>query len=501
MKILVIQLARLGDIYQSWPSLSALRRAYPGAQIDLLVRARFSEAAIGAPVDQILNFPSQEVLDLVLSDVDFDPAIAELSNFVEKLSARDYDKIINLSFSPSSSYLTKLISGPGTEVRGYTRHADGFLDLPEDGSAYFYAQVGVGRFNRYHVTDIFANVANVDLVAEDYKIDPEPRLSESDRESLSALSGTKPFIICHIGGSTPAKRYPAYKWRQALLKLEKEWTGFVYLVGDQSDLAAADEILLDSNLKRSYSLVGRLSLMGVASAVQASELLVCNDSVVQHLASLSDKKTLNLSFSSVNFWETGPLACGSRILWAEAPEFLPSDRVSHHILGLLNNFEADFPYIQVNQDLLKAEKYSLVGFDQKDYCWDFIKALYTGSDFPKLKESDVHQALGRLQQAIHLGLDHLSPSKSSRQLQIMGEILVQVDELFEMIAKIVPEVAPIVSWFKAEKIRIAPGDFEQIRMKTLEVFKNADLILAVAQGQTRIHPIHRSLDASPSLEG
>ena len=66
MKILVIQLARLGDIYQTWPSVFALKRKYPEAKIDLLVRERFAAATHGlSAVDEVVHFPSREVLDLV----------------------------------------------------------------------------------------------------------------------------------------------------------------------------------------------------------------------------------------------------------------------------------------------------------------------------------------------------------------------------------------------------------------------------------------------------
>ena len=47
MKILIIQLARLGDIYQSWPTLKAVKRANPGAEIHFLTRSKFAAAAPG----------------------------------------------------------------------------------------------------------------------------------------------------------------------------------------------------------------------------------------------------------------------------------------------------------------------------------------------------------------------------------------------------------------------------------------------------------------------
>ena len=68
MKILVIQLARLGDIYTTWPILRALKRKFPDAQLDLLVRKRFAEACEGLEYLSGLHiFESDQVLEPLLS--------------------------------------------------------------------------------------------------------------------------------------------------------------------------------------------------------------------------------------------------------------------------------------------------------------------------------------------------------------------------------------------------------------------------------------------------
>src|SRR5205807_1295099 len=74
---------------------------------------------------------------------------AELKSFLQPLCEANFDTIINLSFSPASSFLTDYLASSRTDVRGYTRHSDGHFNIPDDTSAYFYAQVGIGRANRY----------------------------------------------------------------------------------------------------------------------------------------------------------------------------------------------------------------------------------------------------------------------------------------------------------------------------------------------------------------
>ena len=63
MKILILQLARLGDLYMSWPAMKALRRQYPTAEIHLMVRSSFKEAMVGNnSVNKIIELNSEKIL-------------------------------------------------------------------------------------------------------------------------------------------------------------------------------------------------------------------------------------------------------------------------------------------------------------------------------------------------------------------------------------------------------------------------------------------------------
>ena len=126
MKILVLQLARFGDIYLTWPTLRALHRAHPGAEIHFLVREKFLGATNGLANVIVHTLPTADLLGGTNGTIE--------SRFTEWLTpiGGEWDMIVNLSFSPASSYLTDLLRTQKTIVRGYTRHADGFLAIPDD---------------------------------------------------------------------------------------------------------------------------------------------------------------------------------------------------------------------------------------------------------------------------------------------------------------------------------------------------------------------------------
>src|SRR4051812_15959311 len=109
MRILVLQLARFGDIYQSWPALRALRRKHPAAELHVLVRSRFRAALTGLDGIIVHELPTAEILKPVIETGDEMRALQLLDQFVADLNNPGFERIINLSFSPFSSYLTDLL--------------------------------------------------------------------------------------------------------------------------------------------------------------------------------------------------------------------------------------------------------------------------------------------------------------------------------------------------------------------------------------------------------
>src|SRR4051812_29789268 len=102
MKILVLQLARLGDILLTLPTMKALRKKYPEAEIHLMVRQKFSAAAeLCSEVDRILTLDTQAALEPFLSEpLQVPEASDQIARWTESLREQNYDLIVNLTFSP-----------------------------------------------------------------------------------------------------------------------------------------------------------------------------------------------------------------------------------------------------------------------------------------------------------------------------------------------------------------------------------------------------------------
>lgn len=462
MKILCLQLARFGDIYQTWPTLNALKRYFPDAEIHLLVRERFASATHGlASVDKVWSLPNRSIFEPLLAPSPSpEDSLALLNQFVSQLRMENFDRIINLSFSPASSILTEMISNKSCLVTGYSRFSDGYLSLPDDASAYFYGQVGVERQNRIHISDLFALVAGVELAEEDFsapKIQPKLKVSEK-------------YIAIHVGASQPQKSCNSAQWKRLTELLLTTYNGKIVFIGGPSE----GHLVPDITHERVLSLVGKGELHDFFSVIQEAQLLIGGDSVMIQIASLTQTPTLNISLSCVRFWETGPRAKGSRIIWFNEAKDTDMIQVSAEAIAMLNQKRTAYPMIQREAGF--GVIYSLHGYIENDFEWDLIRAIYMNAEFPKLETADQFSAMQKLGELAQLGLEHVGQIRRGSKNELAVSILNQVDHLVGEVGRLVPSLYSAVRWYQGEKSRIGPGTVTEILDKTEDVFKRLAMI-------------------------
>jgi ADP-heptose:LPS heptosyltransferase len=478
MRILVLQLARFGDIYQTWPTLRALHRTHPEAEIHVLVRESFKEALIGLPFVRARVLPTAEILAPIFAGDDLNGSQTLWADFLAELERFQFDRVINLSFSPFSSYLTDWLTPevqpPTMRISGYTRHGDGFLAIPDDPSAYFYAQVGIGKGNRYHLTEIFAAVAQVELGEEDFGPSPEaPAIAREDR------------IAIHIGASQAEKIYPPELWARAIGEIRRRSAKTeLVLIGVAKERAMAETIVETSGARDVVNLVGQTKIQDLFPILAGARLLIGADSAPVHIASLTATPVLNLSSPTVNFWETGPFSRGSRILWSEQISDIDPLRVCEEALALHENRPPCGPCI-VRAETCAAE-YLEHGFQGDDFRWKLIQAIYTGADFPELTDRRDVLAFQRLFELAELAVQQLKVlSARMSGAGTAAEILAAVDEMLKGVETFSPNVEPVVQWFNTQRLRLPPADPFVTLQSTLNLFEELMWVAAVYRRQAR----------------
>lgn len=461
MKTLVLQLARLGDIYQTWPVLAALKRLHPDSELHLLTRAKFAAATEGLGiVDKHWLLDTREVLSPLIDEPSgIDEAMRKLDELRERLVSERFERVINLSFSPFSSFLTYEISRQALVVRGYTRFDDGYLNIPDDASAYFYAQVGIDRPNRLHITDLFAHVAGVELEESDWTI------LEQHEESTGEESGT---ILLHVGASVELKTLSVPKWQMVAKGLLSRWPGPVVLIGSEGERAKAEQIAAISGERKPENLVGRTSLQELISLIRDARLLIGGDSGPVQIASLVNTPVLNISLRSVSFWETGPRSKGSRILRVDDESQIAAEEIVDEAMALMRGEPSKLGAIMVP---VRNGPYTETSGKKDCFDWDLLRALYMGADFPPPPSELFLLGLRRLNEVSDLALEQIETIEKNPGNTIAVSILEQSDILMDQIMSLVPDVAPIVRWFQTEKIRIGPRPVGELIQVTRDVYR------------------------------
>lgn len=451
MKILVLQLARFGDIFMTWPILSALHRQYEGVEIHGLVRSRFKEALQGHPhCQKVIELPSKEwiasvIEELKVDQTSFSVSLKKVDLFIESLKAEKYDRIINFSFSPLSSYIVHALEREGVQVTGYSRFQDGSFRCCDAVSQYFYDQVGETRENRFHVIDLMASMADVDLLESDFKCAPAS-------PELTYVLPAK-YVLVQLGASQSKKSLASFQWVRLFKHLLNELPSYHFvLVGSKEDKATSDEIQYFLKSNKVISLVGQTALTDLFTLLEKAEFALCTDSVLIQMANLKQKRTLSLSFKTVNFWETGPLAPGSAVYLSTHPETFEIQKAAEKIAAFaIGKMEPDF-----YQTRLEIPRFASVSLMDNDFNWNLIQALYLNASFPVCDDYSFIQICTKMTELNDIICESYQ-GLNSKNFESLILVIERTEETLFATEKLHSAAAILIRWLLGRRIQLGPA--------------------------------------------
>ncbi|HRK01331.1 MAG TPA: glycosyltransferase family 9 protein [Oligoflexia bacterium] len=314
-KILIIQLARFGDILQTLPSIQGLKSKYPECEITLLVRSTFRDAALLSPfVDHLIEFPTREILGPYFSEPSDDNKAVTLAHLIRFLAndfmRQKYDLCLNLTFSKSSSLLTQMITA--TEKRGLQRSRDHEVAVKDPWSQYFLAQVSNRNLNILHLNDLFARICGV----EDYSYPVQLGATSMPRD-VEAPEAKKKYLGIQIGASVAGKTLDVATWKTICEYLKKSFGSHTLVFFGSSDEKHSIHAIAPNE---SIVLAGKLRLQENVRWIRACEHIVTPDTAMVHLASLAGTNVINISLGGVRAQETGPYGEGHSVLIPKSPK-------------------------------------------------------------------------------------------------------------------------------------------------------------------------------------
>ncbi len=339
-RILVLQLARLGDLVQTWPLLTRLRQAYPGAGLTLLTDQRLLALSDAGPcLDEILGFDYQGLTSQV--EQDWPGAYQRVAGLLQDLRTREFDLVFNLNFSRLSLLLTYLLGAP---AHGFLPAAGGREFSRGPWLAWIYSLVHARQFNRFHLTDVFRHLASAPALA-------------ATPSAAAPFPGGEPLIALQLATRHARRTWPLEHFTRLADFFVSRMGARVLLLGTKAERGLGERLraaLSPASRERVVNLQGQTGLAELAGQIKQTNFLVSGDTGTLHLAAALGVPCLALFLGPALCFETGPYGCGHYVLQAEPPchpcleaaspcpqegqvclEMLPPLAVGQMVVGLL----------------------------------------------------------------------------------------------------------------------------------------------------------------------
>lgn len=293
-RILLIKPSSLGDIVHAVPTLSALRAAFPQADIAWLVKRQWAGL-----LERV------EGLDRIWP---VEPSLAGWLGQIPKLRAAGFDLVVDLQGLFRSGAIARL-TGCSTRV--------GFANARE-GSPFFYTHRVPVPTRDMHAVDRYLLVAAALGALKGGKPEFRLRPLQADQEEVLRLldgHGVKaggPWIAMNVSARWPTKRWPLESFAAVADQIHQEGLGPVVLIGGPDERADAETIKRMMN-NTPVDLTGETSVGLLPALLKSTALLLTNDSGPMHVAAAVGTPVVAL-FGPTSPLRTGPYGAEHRVI-------------------------------------------------------------------------------------------------------------------------------------------------------------------------------------------
>jgi predicted lipopolysaccharide heptosyltransferase III len=308
MKILLLQLKRIGDLILTMPAIAALRDKFPGARITLVVARECADLLPAiASVDRTL------VARRKLRDVRMFFAVAR-----EK-----FDYCIDFTRNDRSALLA-FLSGAQKRVVSHR------IKVQSKSRARVYNEFARHRMREMHTLDYhLALLEPLGIGNAPPALRLElPRTAREQADKLRRDSKIEnAFIIFHPGSARVEKFWETQRWADVIDHARRDYDVDLVLTGGASEIEQEHIREIKAKLRQQIvDLSGKTDLLTLTALIAQARLLVTVDSAPMHLAAATQTPQVVL-FGPTNPFHWRPRESPALILQGESPtpivEFSP----------------------------------------------------------------------------------------------------------------------------------------------------------------------------------
>lgn len=285
-RFLIIQTAFLGDVILSTPVISELKRIYPDALIDVVVRkGNESLLSHNSKINQLFIWNKKK------------NKYKSLLSVIKSVRKQKYNEVITLQRYANAGLITRFAK---TECRiGFDKNSF---------SRMYNTVIPHSLLEGSH--EVERNLRTISHHGAKKLIRPE--LFPSSDDYKVAKENVVSSYYCLAPGSVWAtKRLPVSKWKELIHHLLLK--GEVVLIGGPDDVELCEEIK-NAFPEKVNNLAGKLSLLQSAALMEGAMMNFVNDSGPLHIASAMNAPTRAFFCSTIPQFGFGPLADNSKVI-------------------------------------------------------------------------------------------------------------------------------------------------------------------------------------------
>ena len=264
-KILIIRFSSIGDIILSTPLIRAVRKHYPEAEIDFVVKQEFSDLVKTNPhLNHIYVFDKSKLNDL--------------RRIKKEVRSKGYHWVIDIHKNFRSRILRK---GIGAKVTSYHKMIwkrtllvwwgwNLFKQIIPVYQKYFQAVEPMGIKYDGMGTEIVVPIEIQDIV--------------KDKLIKGGYETQRPLITICPGASFANKRWLPDRFARVADKLRQSYQAQIAFAGGPQDHELCKQIIGQLPFGRAFNFAGKFDLLQSAALLGHSSLVITNDSGLMHLA-------------------------------------------------------------------------------------------------------------------------------------------------------------------------------------------------------------------------
>jgi heptosyltransferase-2 len=300
-RTLIIRLSSIGDIILASPLIRLLTKRFPQGQIDFLVKREYADLVRFHP-------HLRNVIEL-----DARRGFAELRALKRRLREERYDTVIDIQGNLRSSFLRTGLSA--AVLRVDKRRLARFLLVNFKWNVYKTSPpVPVRYLETVRSARIVDDGDGLELfIPEETRTRVQKHLSDAGVDSQRGVVGICP------GAKHATKRWFPERFAQLAIALLSEDVHKILILGGEDDrslCASIEQEVVRSNGRRDcvVNLAGAFSLLETASAMDACDTVVANDSGLLHLAAARKRDVVAIFGPTVQEFGFYPYGTENRVI-------------------------------------------------------------------------------------------------------------------------------------------------------------------------------------------